>query len=381
MLQAGSKYIVCTVTNDLVFDQRMQRICSALQSAGYVVTLVGRLRPNSPPLEPQPFSQVRLPLRHDSGKRFYVEYNWKLYRWLHKYVRNFPPQSVALSAIDLDTILPVHRIAEQFQLTKVYDAHELFTEMTEVKRRKIIHFAWKQLEKNLVPSFENGYTVNGFLANMFKKQYGVRYTVIRNMPEVKSLEEFPPSPLPDLPDRFILYQGAVNEGRAFDQLAEAMKGIEVPVVVAGTGNYMNTFQATIQRENLTGKFQLLGPVSPSLLPYITRKARAGLTLFENTGLNQYQSLANRFFDYVQAGIPQLCVNYPEYAALQQEYQVACMIKDVEPESIRKGLRKLLDDDDLHYQLSRQARAAAKVWNWDNEKLKLVRFWQNVFPLN
>ena len=31
-------------------------------------------------------------------------------------------------------------------------------------------------------------------------------------------------------------------------------------------------------------------------------------LLENTGLSYYYSLANKFFDYVQAGVPQLCVD-------------------------------------------------------------------------
>ena len=35
------KRIVFTVTNDLTYDQRMHRICTTLQDAGYQVTLVG----------------------------------------------------------------------------------------------------------------------------------------------------------------------------------------------------------------------------------------------------------------------------------------------------------------------------------------------------
>jgi hypothetical protein len=41
-LQLKNK-IIFTVTNDLNFDQRMQRICSTLSNAGYEVELVGRI--------------------------------------------------------------------------------------------------------------------------------------------------------------------------------------------------------------------------------------------------------------------------------------------------------------------------------------------------
>ncbi|MEK0440993.1 MAG: hypothetical protein RLZZ504_1909, partial [Bacteroidota bacterium] len=47
--------IIFTVTNDLAFDQRMQRICGSMAAAGYAVTLVGRLRNTSQALPNQSF--------------------------------------------------------------------------------------------------------------------------------------------------------------------------------------------------------------------------------------------------------------------------------------------------------------------------------------
>ncbi|MEY4316047.1 MAG: hypothetical protein RI977_1424, partial [Bacteroidota bacterium] len=52
--------IIFTVTNDLAFDQRMQRICGSLAAAGYAVTLVGRLKKDSRTLKTEPYQQIRL---------------------------------------------------------------------------------------------------------------------------------------------------------------------------------------------------------------------------------------------------------------------------------------------------------------------------------
>ena len=73
------KRILCTVSNDLTFDQRMIRICTSLSEAGYEVTLVGRELPESRPAIQQPYAQKRLGLMFNKGKFFYLELNVRLF--------------------------------------------------------------------------------------------------------------------------------------------------------------------------------------------------------------------------------------------------------------------------------------------------------------
>jgi hypothetical protein len=49
------KRIIFTVTNDLTYDQRMQRICTTMAGAGYKVLLVGRKLRSSVALRNEPF--------------------------------------------------------------------------------------------------------------------------------------------------------------------------------------------------------------------------------------------------------------------------------------------------------------------------------------
>jgi glycosyltransferase involved in cell wall biosynthesis len=114
---------------------------------------------------------------------------------------------------------------------------------------------------------------------------------------------------------------------------------------------------------------------------LTPKAFAGLTLFDPTGLNQYHSLANRYFDYVQAGIPQVCVGYPEYQALQQQFEVALLIDQPTPHGIAEAMNKLLNDNVLYERLRQSAIVAGSQWNWDRESGRLVAFWNEILPLH
>lgn len=369
--------IYLTVTNTLTFDQRMARICSSLRAAGYHVILVGRTSKPLPVLQQQSYKQVRLNMWFQQGKPFYIEYNLRLFFYL------LSKKMDIICAIDLDTILPCLLVSKLKNIPRVYDAHELFTELKEVVSRPSIHRFWLWVEKKTVPNFKNGYTVNQFIADEMKRRYDVSYKVVRNLPFAANVKddiltnELHPL-LSTLPPKFFLYQGAVNEGRSFETLIPAMQHVEIPLVIAGDGNFMDKVKELIKQYGVADNIIILGAVAPNLLRKLTPKAWYGLTLFESTGLNQYYSLANRFFDYIQAGIPQLCVNYPEYYALNQQYQIAWLINDLSPASLANNLNKLAVDRVLYEELQRNCAIAAQALCWENEEQYLKDFYKNLF---
>ena len=375
-----SKRIYCTVTNDLTYDQRMIRICTSLSRAGYDVVLVGRQEPDSIPLVPRIFRQRRLRLLFRKGKLFYLEYNLRLFFFLL-----FRKMDV-LCAIDLDTIVPCYFVSALRRIPRVYDAHELFCEMKEVVSRPIIHKIWKTVEKIFVPAFRNGYTVNGQIAAEFERMYGVHYEVIRNAPVLQPLPEPPPpssdterssaGPSPD--DRFILYQGAVNEGRCFESLIPAMAQVDAKLVICGKGNFMEEARRLVKDHGLEEKVLFKGPVPPEELRAITRTAWCGITLFEKSGMSNYYSLANRFFDYMHAGIPQLAMNYPAYREINNYSPIAVLIDVPDIQQVAAALGSLLNNTDLYRTLQGNCRKASAYFNWQEEEKKLVRVYQKIF---
>lgn len=379
------KKIFFTVTNDLVFDQRMQRICSSMVSFGYDVTLVGHEKPDSPALPQMPFKQVRIPLKNLKGKLFYLEYNYRLYRFLMK------QQADALCAIDLDTIVPVYLVSAKKGIPRMYDAHEFFTEMIEVKRRPHIHFIWKSIEKWLVPKFKHGYTVGQAIANELQSLYGVHYALVRNVPNYSAVikeDTVMPAEIGEIletfnrqcpePAPFIFYLGALNEGRALIPMLEAMKSVKARLLMAGTGNMEEEVKAFIRENNLGKKVFLCGNISPLHLKYLTANCFAGITLYDTFSKNQYYSLGNKFFDYIMARKPQVCVGYPEYAAILKQFPVALPIQDTLPGTIADSLNNLLQDAVLYRDLQSACEPAARVLNWEHEAEQLRRSWEQIW---
>jgi glycosyltransferase involved in cell wall biosynthesis len=360
------KKIYFTVTNDLTFDQRMHRICTSLAEDGYAVTLVGRKLNNSLPVTEKKFSQKRLTCWFKKGKLFYIEYNLRLLFYLL-----FRRVDI-ICAIDLDTIIPCYTISKLKSIPRVYDAHELFTELKEVVTRSAIKKIWLWVERKLVPKFKNGYTVSEGISQEFQRRYGITYETIRNMPLLKDVEPAPQK------ERFILYQGAVNEARGFEYLIPAMKMVDCRLVVCGDGNFMGQLKNLIQQNNLTAKVELKGMLTPDELLSISQQAYIGVAVAENEGLNQYLALPNKFFDYMHAGLPQVTMNFPEYIKVNKQYEVALLINNLQTETIAGALNNLLTDDVLHMRLRNNCIEARKELNWQNEEKKLLSFYNSVF---
>lgn len=381
--------IVFTVTNDITYDQRMQRICTSVAEVGFEVWLIGRKLSASAPLPSFNFRTKRLSCFFNKGFAFYAEYNIRLFFYL------LFSKAHCFCAIDLDTIVPVYFVSNLKRTKRVYDAHELFTEQKEIVTRPFVHKFWMAIERFCVPKFNYGYTVNLFIKEELNRRYGVNYGIIRNMPlkvegewfEVEGRRQKVEVEQEELGIRnqqseirnqkFLIYQGAVNEGRSFETLIPAMKQVNCTLLICGEGNFFEQTKLLIQQNQLQDKVILKGYVSPAELKKLTPKALLGLTLFEKTGLNQFYSLSNRFFDYIMAGIPQVCVGYPEYKAINNEHQIALLIDDVEVQTIADALNKLINDTSLYNQIQQNCIKARTILNWQNEAVKLKQYWQDL----
>lgn len=278
----------------------------------------------------------------------------------------------AVCAIDLDTIMPCHFVSRFKRIPRIYDAHELFTEMKEVITRPGIKKIWTRVEKRLVPKFKLGYTVSESIAEEFHRRYGVKYETIRNVPVLKILDEKMSG------EKFILYQGAVNEARGFEYLIPAMQSVNSKLIICGDGNFMPQLKKLITDHKLENKIELKGMLPPDEIWKISQQATIGIALAEREGLNQWLALPNKFFDYVHAGLPQLTMNYPEYIKINKQFEVAVLIDDLAPEKIADAINNLLNDDVLHSRLKDNCLKARQELNWQHEEKKVLSFYKSAF---
>ena len=364
-----SKHIVFTVTNDLNYDQRMIRICNTLQTTGYRVTLIGRRNNCSLPLQLKAFQQKRLFVLFKKGPLFYIYYNIYLFIYL-LFIK-----ADCICAIDLDTIMPVYFAASFKGTKKTYDAHEYFSQLKEVVTRPHIYKMWHFIEKKFVPKFRHGYTVSKSIAAAFRKLYGVKYLTIRNMPLAIMQENN------IISEKAIIYQGAVNEARGFEYLIPAMVNVNARLYICGDGNFEKQAKKLVIKYGLEKKVIFKGKFLPNELNNFTKSCYVGINLVEPLGLNQYFSLANKFFDYIQQQIPQVTMNFPEYSSINQEFEVAVLLSDLKPTSIAEGINRLLNNTVFYEKLRLNCTAAREEFNWQKEEKKLIKFYNELLSKN
>jgi glycosyltransferase involved in cell wall biosynthesis len=351
------EHILITVTNDLSYDQRMIKTANTLVDLGYSVELIGRKKKNSIPLKDASYKQKRLNCIFEKGKLFYLEYNIRLYFYLNS--QSFQ----RIIAVDLDTIIPAYYAAKKQNAITYYDAHEYFPEMPEVVRRPLVQRLWQWVERTYVPRFHCAYTVSAGIQNILKNAYDKKVSLIRNVPKrahyARTAATAP----------FILYQGALNEGRGLENMILAMKHLNnIQLKLAGEGD-LSVFLRKFTEENcLSDRVIFLGNLEPDVLKNYTNQAFIGINLLENRGLNYYFSLANKFFDYIQAGVPSINMNFPEYSAINNEYDCCLLINSLAEAEITAAIQSLTQDKQRYDSLAENCKKAAAALNWENESI-------------
>ncbi|MFK8055042.1 MAG: glycosyltransferase [Saprospiraceae bacterium] len=361
--------IVALVSNDLVTDQRMQRCLTSLCHAGFKCLLLGRERPNSKPLSSDhPFDQERHHLSADAGKGFYLQLN-KAHQ-----ARLLALKPKAILVVDLDTMLAGASAARTLGIPWVYDAHELFCEQPEVARRWWIKAVWSWVEKRYVRKAAAAYTVGQEIASILSEKHRVPVSTVRNLPwarpavpqEIKTKNDQP----------IVLYQGALNEGRGLEELIQAAQQLPNYTFWIAGGGYLRPQLDALVKELDLSNVVFHGELTPEQLHELTPQADIGYALMRNTSLNYYLSLSNKSIDYIQAGLPSLQMDWPEYRAIHEQFGCYQLVSEISKQAVVDGLAAL-QDELIYKELQAGCTRAARALTWELEQEKLVGIWEEV----
>ena len=369
------KIAFVSVINDLVTDNRVNKTCMVLIECGYDVVLVGRKFSNSLPIPNWTFKTIRFKMIFKKGPVFYFFFNLRLF------FVGLINKTDLFYANDLDTLAPLFLLSKLKKKPLIYDSHELFCEVPELKDSRIKKAIWQKLEAYIIPKLKTCITVNDSIAKIYVAKYNVPFYIIRN------ISDFDHSFIPQsraqlsMPEdkKIILLQGAgINVDRGAEELIDAMEFVQNAVLyIIGSGDvWENLKQKVSFNKSIQNKVVLINKLPKSELINYTFNADIGLSIDKNTNLNYLYSLPNKIFDYIQAEIPILASRLPEIENIVLHYKIGDFIENHDPKTIANKLNEMLYSQQLS-SYKKYLAIAKKEITWKSEKEKLLTIIKNI----
>ncbi len=367
------KRVIVSVINDLVTDQRVHRTCTTLHEMGFDVLLIGRKKRDSLTLISRVYKTRRMNLLFEKGPLFYAEFNFRIYVYLLFHSADL------LFSNDLDTLLPNFIIHKVKRIPIIYDSHEYFTGTPELTNRPVIKKVWKSIERYILPKLPEMITVNTSIAQLFEKEYGIKVSIVRNIPMRNEITINLTKNDLGLPEnrKLILIQGSgLNIDRGLEELCEAMTFVQqAMLIIVGDGDVIPLIKQKAKNLQLNDKIKFIPKQTPEYLQQYTKHADLGLSIDKDTNLNYRYSLPNKIFDYIHAGIPVLCSPLVEVKNIVEKYKIGECIDNHNPVDIAERINTMLKNKAKLKQYKGNTELASKELNWNNEKLNLINILQ------
>lgn len=286
---------------------------------------------------------------------------------------------------DLHTVPTAYKTAKLTNAKVVYDAHELYTEMSVLNPLEKRFYTL--IERKYAPKVDHLITVNESIAKELVDRYKLKTkpSIIFNCPEVDNniiLTETDvlrsKLSLKD-EDKIVLYQGGFSVNRGLFNLIKAAQYIsdDAKVVYMGWGKIESELKATVKKLNLEHKVIFTPGVPQNELLNHSKSADVGVIPYQFVGLNNYYTSPNKLFEYLNAKVPIAGSNFPELKRVIDKYNVGYTFDPENPKSIAAAINKVIDDKDLNQKLKENTILAAKDFTWEKEEKKLISIYEKL----
>lgn len=367
------KKVFVSVTNDLVTDNRVDKTCRTLVKAGYDVCLIGRMKSKSPKMNPRPYAYQRMHLCFSTSFLFYANFNLRLFfKLLFKKMDIF-------WANDLDTLLANYLVAKIRNKPLIFDSHEHFTEVPELKYNKFAKWFWKKLERNIVPNLKNVITVCNPIKDYFKNQYNIDSIIVRNCPRKDFVSKTKTKADLNMPDKPILIWqgGGCNIERGMEELIESMQWVDAYLYIIGDGDVYQNLKALSLEFGVRNKISFVPRIPFEDMMQYTFNATIGLSLDKNTNQNYAISLPNKLFEYIHAEIPIIITPLSEIKQTIEAFDVCDFLTNHNPSNIAFQINALLNDKNKRELYSENCKKAKQVLCWEEEEKKIIDLLKNL----
>jgi glycosyltransferase involved in cell wall biosynthesis len=144
----------------------------------------------------------------------------------------------------------------------------------------------------------------------------------------------------------------------------------------GDGDITSELKVLTQKLNLESRVEFVGYLNPIDISKELEISSIGLNMLIPESDNYKLSLANKFFDYMHAGLPSVNMKFQEYMNINSEHEVSILVNNYTTKDLIQAVRSL--EIDKNYKRIQQNCIEAKLlFNWENESNKLIDIFNSV----
>lgn len=179
----------------------------------------------------------------------------------------------------------------------------------------------------------------------------------------------------------ICYIGGITKIRGLGEVVGSLSYLEdVRLNLAGNFSQGDTeFENELRSKPEWEKVNELGYVDRPTVISIMQRSKVGIITSWPLP-NHLESLAIKMFEYMSAGIPVVCSDFPMWKAMVEEDQFGICVNPLDPKEIASAVQKLINDPELSIQLGKNGRKAIlEKFNWGIEEKKLIGLYKKIEP--
>ncbi len=394
MMGNDIKKVCMVVSNPFVNDSRVLREAQSLASNGYDVTVFategGEFK------EEERIGKITVKrLRVKNYALIHLKF-WKAYTVFYKLVKIVSAEQAAIyHSHDADTLLMCFLAARKNRAKLVYDFHEYWRAKNYFSKnffefiwtRLVKKYEYRLIERLIAPQANALITVNHSLAEEFQKDYPVkeRPLVLFNTPSYVPQDKLLPSLLRHKigvrnEERVILFLGGLNRNRGLDNLVKSLDYLdqEFKVVFLGYGPLRDKISEMGKIGKYKGRVFVLDAVPSADVPRWASGADVGAAPIQNATWSYFHSSPNKIFEYMMAGLPIVCSDFPEMRKIVIENKVGVTFNPDDPEDIARAIKEIFSYPEKYREMRKNSlRAAKEKFNWEIEERKLLDLYESI----
>jgi len=270
-------------------------------------------------------------------------------------------------------------ILKLFRRRVIYDVHDDYEASFKDRLRGRRWLAgwfpafWWWFERNAARLFDGVVVADRHLAEKFARCQPV---ILGNYPR---LDFTPPASTEDEETFNLLYVGGVTRDRGLGMALEALKRLPMPELrlhVVGAGRDAALLEALRAEPRVV----LHGRVPWTELHRYYTRAHVGLALYQPLAGYLYCPGENavKILEYMAAGIPVLCANFPGLKTFVEDAGCGLVVQPDDPDVIALKIKALVENSELRRKLGATGRRLFETeYHWEKHEGRLIELYDRV----